>query len=77
MRYIKNEKYNRVKTDGESIHWQSFLKLYEAHAKKIDKYYSSCNTVDEISLYRRDKDILKERARAYFKTFKVQEQEQQ
>ena len=34
MRYIKNTKYSRVKTDGKSI--ESFSKLYEAFAKKID-----------------------------------------
>ena len=70
MRYIKNVKYSRIKTDGKSIHWESFLKLYEALAKKIDKYYSSCNTLGEISLYQRDKDILTSRAEAYFKKLK-------
>ena len=70
MRYIKNVEYSRIKTDGKSIHWESFLKQYETLAKKIDKYYSSCDTLGEISLYQRDKDILKSRAKMYFKTLR-------
>ena len=70
MRYIKSEKYSRIKTDGKSIHWESFLTLYEALAKKIDKYYSSCDTLGEISLYQRDKSVLMSRAKMYFKTLK-------
>merc|ERR1719201_2311424 len=70
MRYIKNTKHSRIKTDGKSINWESFSKLYEAFAKKIDKYYSSCDALGEISLYQRDKNILKSRAKAYFRTLK-------